>query len=120
MMQIFKKENIIRSFQVENGKVYTTIELNGFNVTNPTVQQFKSIGWEEYTPGPSPEPEPYVPTLEELVESKIREKYSINQEFEVNRKKETEPDAFQVYYDYVEECIREAKEEQPHRDRNTD
>ena len=111
MMQIFKKENIIRSFQVENDKVYTTIELNGFNVTNPTIQQFKSIGWEEYAPEPSPEPEPYIPTIEELVEQKIRERYTINQEFEVQRKRDVEPEAFQTYYDYVEECIAWAKQQ---------
>lgn len=112
MIQTFKKEEIIRSFRVENNKVYTTIELDNLKVTNPTLEQFKSLGWEEYT---YQEPEPYLPTLEELVEQKIRERYSINQEFEVQRKRDIEPENFQAYFNYVEECIREAHE-QPHRE----
>lgn len=111
MTQLFIKNGIVNSFRVENNKVFTTIVLDGFNVINPTLEQFKSTGWEEYTPEPTPEPEPYKPTLEELVEQKIRKQYSINQEFEVNRKRDTEPEAFQVYYEYVEQCIREAREE---------
>jgi hypothetical protein len=114
MTQIFKKDNIIRSFQIENNKVFTTIELDGFKITNPTIEQFKSVGWEEYI---YPTPEPYVPTLEELVEQKIRERYSINKEFEVQRKRDVEPEAFKTYYDYVEECIAWAKE-QPHKEEN--
>lgn len=112
MTQIFKKDEEIRSFIVENNKVYTTIELNGFKITNPTLEQFKSIGWEEYT---YPTPEPYIPTLEELVEQKIRERYSINQEFEVQRKRDVETEAFTEYYNFVEECITWAKQ-QPHRE----
>ena len=81
--------------------------MDGFKVTNPSLEQFLSIGWSEYTP----EPEPALPTIEELVESKIREKYTINQEFEVQRKRDIEPDAFQTYYNYVEECIAWAHEQ---------
>jgi hypothetical protein len=108
MTQLFIKDSQIKAFKVENNKVFTTIEMDGFNVTNPSLEQFKSIGWEEYT---YPEPEPYIPTLEELVEGKLRERYSINQEFEVQRKRDIEPEAFQTYYDYVEECIAWAKEQ---------
>lgn len=112
MIQTFLKDGIIRSFKVENNKVYITIELDGFKITNPSLEQFKSTGWKEYV---SPTPEPYLPTLEELVESKLREKYSLNQEFEVQRKRDIEPEAFQTYYNYVEQCITEAKKE-PHRE----
>ena len=75
-------------------------------------------GWTEYTPPAPPAPpapEPYVPTIEELVERKLRERYSINQEFEVQRKRKTEPQAFVDYYDYVEQCIEWANK-QPHRE----
>lgn len=106
MIQIFIKDGEIRSFRVENNKVYTTIELNGFKITNPTLEQFKSTGWVEYV---APAPEPYVPTVEELVEQKLRERYSINQEFEVQRKRFKEPEAFEEYYNFVEACIEEAK-----------
>lgn len=112
MIQLFKNADKIKVFKVENNKVYTTIELNRFKITNPTLEQFKSVGWEEYT---TPEPEPYISTLEELVEGKIREKYSLNQEFEVQRKRDVDPEAFKTYYDYVEECITWAHA-QPHRD----
>lgn len=112
MIQTFIKDGNICSFKVENNKVYTTIELDGYKITNPTLGQFESVGWVEYTP---PAPEPYLPTVEELVECKLREKYSINQEFEVQRKRDIEPDKFQAYYDYVEECIAWAHE-QPHRE----
>lgn len=93
MIQTFIKDGEIRSFRVENNKVYTTIELDNLRITNPTLEQFKSLGWEEYV---APAPEPYVPTVEELVEQKLRERYSINQEFEVQRKRDIEPDAFQI------------------------
>ena len=112
MIQTFIKDGIIRSFKVENTKIYTTIELDGFKITNPTLEQFKSVGLEEYI---SPEPEPYIPTLEELVEQKIRERYSINQEFEVQRKRDIETEAFAEYYNFVEKCITWAKQ-QPHRE----
>ena len=111
MIQTFIKNSTIHSFKVEDNKVFTTITLGEFNITNPTLEQFLSIGWKEYTP---PAPEPYIPTLEELVEQKIRERYSLNQEFEVQRKRDTEPEEFRDYYSYVEECIAWAKQ-QPHK-----
>lgn len=115
---LFKKGDIICDFAVHGDKVVTTIKINGITVINPTLLQFKADGWEEHTPPtpqPTSEPEPYIPTIEELVESKLRERYSINQEFEVNRKRETDMQAFQAYYDYVEQCIVWAYG-QPHRE----
>ena len=110
MIQTYIKNGVIKYLNVENDKVYITIELDGFKVTNPTLEQFKSVGWVEYTT-PTPEPEPYIPTLEELVEQKLRERYSINQEFEVQRKRDVETEAFEEYYAFVEKCIEEAKKE---------
>lgn len=114
---LFKKGDIIRDFTIRNGKVVTAIKVNGVTVINPSLDQFKADGWEEYTlPAlPTPEPETYIPTIEELVEQKIRERYSINKEFEVNRKRDTNSQEFQTYYDYVEQCIVWAYE-QPHRE----
>lgn len=111
MTQQFIKDNIVCPFKVENGKVLTTIILGEYSITNPTLEQFLSIGWEEYVPEPMSEPTPYVPTLEELVERKIRNQYSLNQEFEVQRKRDTEPETFAEYYQFVEDCIAEAKTE---------
>ena len=106
--RMFIKDGCARTFTIKGGKVLTTIG----NVLNPTLEQFIAYGWREIIP---PIPEPVLPTIEELVEGKLREHYTINQEFEVNRKRDTEPEAFQAYYDYVEECIEWANE-QPHRE----
>ena len=72
------------------------------SMSNPTLEAFYADGWQDYI---APAPEPYIPTIEELVEQKLRERYSINQEFEVNRKRDTDQEAFSAYYAYVEECI---------------
>ena len=102
------KDGVVRRFKIVDGKVLTTIG----NIVNPTIEQFLADGWQEYTPST---PQPILPTIEELVEGKVREKYTINQEFQVNRKRETDKLAFEEYYAYVEECIAWA-EQQPHRE----
>lgn len=112
MIQQFIKDGQIRSFDVEDGKVIATLVIDGNWVSNPTLEAFYADGWQDYI---APAPEPYIPTIEELVEGKLRERYSINQEFEVNRKRDTDQEAFAAYYQYVEECIAWANE-QPHRD----
>lgn len=112
MIQVFSKDQEFKSVEVIQGKVLTTIETEQGVITNPTIEQFKEIGWEEYYPPQSPE---YIPTIEELTEYKIRERYSINQEFQVQRKRDIDPNAFSEYNTYVEECITWAHA-QPHRD----
>ena len=102
------KDGVVRRFKIVDGKVLTTIG----NIVNPTIEQFLADGWQEYVP---PTPQPILPTIEELVEGKVRERYTINQEFQVNRKRETDKEAFEAYYTYVEECIAWA-EQQPHRE----
>ena len=117
MIKIFKKGDEIRNFRIENGKVYTTIVLGNFRITNPTLEQFLSTGWEEYI---EPEPEPYVPTKEELVERAIRNgleeeeysrHYSLNQEFQINRlmsnpnKTAEDIQKWEEYNSFVEKCI---------------
>ena len=47
---------------------------------------------------------------EQIVQILIREKYSDHDEFAIQRKRYTELDKFQEYYDYVESCISQAKE----------
>lgn len=112
MRQTFEKDGIIRSFEVVDNRVMTTIEIGGEWVSNPSLEAFLADGWREWI---APVPEPILPTIEELVEGKLRERYTINQEFEVQRKRDTEPEAFAAYYAYVEECIEWANK-QPHRD----
>jgi hypothetical protein len=112
MRKTFEKDGKIRSFDVVDWRVMATIEIGGEWVANPTLAAFLADGWREYI---APVPEPILPTIEELVEGKLRERYTINQEFEVQRKRDTDPQSFEAYYDYVEECIIWANK-QPHRD----
>ena len=46
---------------------------------------------------------------ENKIINKIRQRYSANQEFAIQRKRYAEPEKFDEYYDYVEQCIQEAK-----------
>lgn len=112
MRKTFEKDGKIRSFEVESDRVIATIEIGGKWVANPTLAAFLADGWREYI---APTPEPILPTIEELVENRLRERYTINQEFEAQRKRDTDPENFATYYAYVEECIAWANK-QPHRD----
>ena len=48
---------------------------------------------------------------ENKIINKIRQKYSINQELAILRQRDTKPEEYQVYFDYVEKCKAEAKSE---------
>ena len=48
---------------------------------------------------------------ENKIINKIRQKYSINQELAILRQRDTKPEEYQVYFDYVEQCKAEAKSE---------
>lgn len=48
---------------------------------------------------------------EDLIVSKIRKKYSVNQELAVLRQRDSKPEEYQEYFNYVEQCKKEAKEE---------
>ena len=47
---------------------------------------------------------------EALVVSYIRERYSINDELSIIRQKDSKPDEFAEYNNYIEECKARAKE----------
>ena len=81
---------------------------NGVQILNPTDEMVLSDGWQEFV---VPEVEPCVPTYEEQVELLIREKYSINQEFAIQRQRETNPNEFEEYFAYCEECKAMVKKE---------
>lgn len=60
--------------------------------------------------------EPYSPptialTYEQLVVSKIRAVYDLNQELAILRQKDEKPEEYQAYYDFCEQCKAEAKAE---------
>lgn len=48
---------------------------------------------------------------ENLIVSKIRKKYNVNQELAILRQMTTKPEEYQEYFDYVEQCKAEAKAE---------
>lgn len=76
----------------------------------PTDEQLISIGY-EIKEVEIPEPVPYIPTYEERVVELIRLRYSIDDELRNIRMRDTDPDSFNEYYQYVEECKLQAKEE---------
>ena len=111
MIQTFKKENEIKRYEVQDGKVLCTIEIDGRWVSNPTLEDFLAQGWEEYTPPTPPAPQPYVPSYEELVVQKIRERYSIDDELALLRQRDVKQDEFAEYNNFCEHCKAEAKNE---------
>ena len=46
----------------------------------------------------------------ELVEKKIREKYSVGEELAILRQRDTKQDEFNIYNNYVEFCKKEVKQ----------
>lgn len=108
MITQFIKEGEIKSFVVENGKVLTLVNINGLSVINPTIDEFINSGWEECQTQESE----YIPTLEELVEKLIRQRYTLNKELQIHRKRDADPEQFDEYYQYVEQCINEARNQQ--------
>jgi hypothetical protein len=111
MIHTFKKENEIKRYEVQDGKVLCTIEIGGRWVSNPTLEVFLEQGWEEYTPPTPPAPQPYMPTYEELVVMKIHERYSIDDELALLRQRDTKADEFAEYNDFCEQCKAEARSE---------
>lgn len=112
---LFKKENEIKRYEVRNSKVLCTIEIDGRWVSNPSLEQFKNEGWEEYTPPIPPAPEPYVPTYKELYKQRvielIREHYSNDDELAILRQRDVKPEEFAEYNDFVESCKEQARAE---------
>lgn len=107
----FVKNSEIKDFKVKGNKVLTTIVINGYNITNPTLEQFQSTGWREYVPDSSPVLQPYIPTYKQLVVEKIRERYDFDDEIAILRQRESKPDEFAEYNTYCERCKTEAKTE---------
>lgn len=79
--------------------------LNGMTYVPPTDEQLIEAGyvWKE--------DKIYEPTYEELVESLIRKKYSISNEFAILRQRDSKPEEFEVYNQYCEECKKQVKDE---------
>lgn len=112
------KDGKVRSFQVDDERVYATLEIGGQWVSNPTMTDFLADGWREYI---APVPEPYIPTYAELVEQYIREHGypTYGAELAVLNNYAESPaeyhDAWQAYMDVRHEA-KEWAESQPHRE----
>lgn len=108
--QYFKKNDKIKYLDVIGGKVNTYCEELG--IYNPTLEQFHSVGWEDYTPAPVP---PYEPTREEKIQRDIREKYTASDEYMILRHYAANPtqyaDEFAEYHTFVESVIAKYPEE---------
>lgn len=107
----FIKDKEVKNYEVQNGKVLCTIQIGDKWVSNPTLEMFLAQGWEEYTP---PQPKPYVPTYDELYKQRIvelvHERYDIDDEFAILRQRESKPEQFAKYNEFVEQCKVEAHE----------
>lgn len=108
---IFIKDGIKKRYEVQDGKVLCTIEIGDRWVSNPTLEMFLQQGWQEYIPPTPPAPQPYVPSYEELVVMKIRERYTIDDELAILRQRDVKQDEFAEYNEYCEQCKAEAREE---------
>ena len=84
------------------------VVVGGKQIINPTEAHIFADGWQLYTPAPL---EPLKPTYEERVEQLIRERYSLNQEFAIQRQRDTKPEEFEEYFAYCEECKTKSKKE---------
>lgn len=98
---------------IYNGKVCPrpkSLYLNGVTYTPPTDEHLREAGYiiEEE---PAPNVEPYTVSYEDLVVSKIRTKYSLNDELGLLRQRLDKPEEFSVYHDFCELCKTEAKAE---------
>lgn len=96
------------------------VEMNGAMFTGVTVEWLEAHG---FTPVIiTPQVEEYVPTEEEVAEAKhsqyhalvvekIRDKYSADDEFAIQRQRYTNVDEFDEYNAYCEQCKVEAHKE---------
>ena len=78
----------------------------------PTDEQLEEWGYVEYTdPVVEPIEIPIEQQYKELVVSKIRSMYTIDDELALQRQKESKEQEWQAYYNYCEQCKSEAREE---------
>ena len=49
------------------------------------------------------------PSYEQLVQQKMRERYSVADELAILRQRDTKPEEFEAYYEYAEQCKTQAK-----------
>ena len=57
------------------------------------------------------DPEWFEQYVECCIVQRIRQRYNINRELAIHRKRDIQPDEFREYYEYVEACKYEVKSE---------
>lgn len=57
------------------------------------------------------DPDSFTHLYEGCIEARIRARYTLGQELSILRKRDIEPDEFREYYEYVEMCKIEVKEQ---------
>ena len=87
---------------------YDKIDEQGNIIQKATWQEITEEEYLELTKEPEIE---YKPTYEQLVEQKIRTKYSVSDELAILRQRDTKPQEFAEYNAFCEQCKAEAKEQ---------
>lgn len=93
---------------IKDGVVKTRSQIiirkNGCQIINPKEEDVLSDGWSVYEGNNET-------TYKKLVETYVREKYTISDELGIIRQRDTKADEFAVYYAYCEDCKSRAKKE---------
>lgn len=102
----------VKIFDNLNYQTYPIVD-DMVEVDESTLQQIGSTLQFKGTDGsvePYEKPK-FIASYDELVESKIRVKYSLSQELAILRQRDSKPTEYQEYYAYCEQCKTEAKQE---------
>ena len=108
--QTFIKDGLIRSYNVDGGKVCATVTLHGEWVSNPTLAAFYADGWQDYIV-PTPEPPSKEQQYKWRVVELIRERYDSDDETALLRQRDVKVEEFAAYNTYCEECKQQAHKE---------
>lgn len=100
--QYIKNNIILKGYRIKVVK-------DGMQYFNPNEEMILADGWEEYVP-PVPKETEVKYSYEELVETFIRERYSVSDELALLRQREVKKDEFDAYFAFCEECKARAKE----------
>lgn len=97
----------MKAYYLNNIKVErpTLLEYNGKTYLNPSDPLLQDAGY-EIREIPTPQ---YLPTYEQRVVARIRERYTIDDELALLRQRESKPDEFSEYNTFCEQVKAEEK-----------
>lgn len=102
------EKQYIKNNVIEKGYRIVVVK-DGMQYFNPNEEMILADGWEEYVP-PVPKETEVKYSYEELVETFIRERYSVSDELALLRQRDVKKEEFDAYYAFCEECKVRAKE----------